>query len=102
MAEVTGYYGGYLNALSTISGVDEANNRIAARNQQMQLAAKRDQLSDQSRATMAQAFRQQQQNSTVLDRFGLEDSTAEQYRSAGRAVMATDPSAGLNLLREGD
>lgn len=102
MAEVTGYYGGYLNALSTISGVDEANNRIAARNQQMQLAAKQDQLSDQSRSTLAQAFRQQQQNSTVLDRFGLEDFTAEQYRSAGRAVMATDPSAGLNLLREGD
>lgn len=102
MAEVTGYYGGYLNALSTISGVEEANNRIALRNQQMQLAAKQDQLNDQTRATLAQAFRQQQQNSTVLDRFGLEDSTAEQYRSAGRAVMATDPSAGLNLLREGD
>ena len=102
MAEVTGYYGGYLNALSTISGVDEANNRIAMRNQQMQLAAKQDQLSDQSRATLSQAFRQQQQNSTMLDRFGMEDLAADQYRSAGRSVMATDPSAGLNLLREGD
>ena len=36
---ITGYYGGYLNALSTISGVEEANNRIAARNQQMQQQA---------------------------------------------------------------
>lgn len=102
MAEVTGYYGGYLNALSTISGVEEANNRIALRNQQMQLAAKQDQLNDQTRATLAQAFRQQQQNSTVLDKFGLEDSTAEQYRAAGKAAMATDPATGINLLREGD
>jgi hypothetical protein len=41
---ITGFYGGYLNALSQISGVEEANNRIAARNQQMQLAAKQDYL----------------------------------------------------------
>jgi hypothetical protein len=99
---ITGFYGGYLNALSQISGVEEANNRIAARNQQMQLAAKQDYLDDQTRQTLSTAFNTQQQNNTAISQFDLEDQTANQYRNAGKLVMATDPKSGLALLREGD
>lgn len=102
MPEITGYYGGYLNALSTISGVEEAQNRIAARNQQMYLAAKQDTLDDQTRQTLFTAFQAQQNNSNILDRFDLEAQNAQQYRAAGKVIMASDPKAGLALLREGD
>lgn len=99
---ITGYYGGYLNALSTISGVEEANNRIAARNQQMQQQAKQDYLDDSTRQILSTAFNTQQKNSTTINQFDLEDQTANQYRNAGKLVMATDPKSGLALLREGD
>jgi hypothetical protein len=102
MPAITGYYGGYLNALSTISGVEEAQNRIAARNQQMQMAAKQDALDDQTRQTLSTAFSAQQRNGDVLTKFDLEDQTAQQYRNAGKAVMASDPKTGIALMREGD
>ncbi len=102
MPTITGYYGGYLNALSTISGVEEAQSRIAARNQQMQLAAKQDRLDDQTRQTLSTAFQAQQDNSLLLDKFDLEAQNANQYRAAGKAIMASDPKMGLALLREGD
>jgi len=99
---ITGYYGGYLNALSTISGVEEANNRIAARNQQMQQLAKQDYLDDSTRQTLSTAFNTQQQNNLTISQFDLEDQTANQYRNAGKLVMATDPKSGMALLRQGD
>ncbi len=99
---ITGYYGGYLNALSTISGVEETNNRIAARNQQMQQQAKQDYLDDSTRQTLSTAFNTQQQNNLAINKFDLEDQTANQYRNAGKLVMATDPKSGMALLREGD
>ncbi len=102
MPAITGYYGGYLNALSTISGVEEAQNRIAARNQQMQLAAKQDALDDQTRQTLSTAFQARQDNSLLLDKFDLEAQNANQYRAAGKAIMASDPKIGLALIREGD
>jgi len=107
--QVTGFYGGYLNALSQISGVEEANNRIAARNQQMQFAAnqerrtaKQEALDDQTRRTLSTAFNTQQQNATTIGQFDLEDQTAGQYRNVGKLVMGTDPKTGLALMREGD
>ncbi len=117
---ITGYYGGYLNALSTISGVDEANNRIAVRNQQMQLQAqqqaqqqahqahqmqrqnKQDYLDDSTRNILSTAFNTQQQNNLAIDQFSAEEQTANQYRQAGKAVMGSDPRIGISLLREGD
>lgn len=102
MPAITGFYGGYLNALSTISGVEEAQNRIAARNQQMQMTAKQDALDDQTRQTLSTAFQAQQRNGDILTKFDLEDQNAQQYRNAGKAVMASDPKTGLALMREGD
>ena len=109
MPQVTGYYGGYLDALTQISGVEDTQNRIAARNQAMQQAAMQEQRQQylfnndiHTRNILSQAFQTQQTNSNILDRFGQEEATAQQYRNAGKAVLATDPKIGLTLLGEGD
>ena len=109
MPAITGYAGGYLHALTQISGVEETQNRIAARNQAMQQAAMQEQRQQylfdndiQTRNILSQAFQTQQQNNNIIDRFGQEEATANQYRNAGKAVLATDPKIGLSLLGEGD
>ena len=109
MAAITGFAGGYLHALTQLSGVEDTQNRIAARNQAMQQAAAQEQRQQylfnndiHTRNLLSQAFQTQQQNNNIIDRFGQEEATANQYRNAGRAVLATDPKVGLSLLGEGD
>ena len=109
MTTITGYAGGYLNALVQISGVEEAQNRIAARNQAMQQSALQEQRQQylfnndiKTHNILSQAFQTQQTNNNILDRFGQEEATAQQYRNAGKAVLATDPRTGITLLSEGD
>ena len=68
----SGYYGGYLAALSSISGVAEQASRIDAQRQQMARLAQQDQLKEQTRATLATAFQKQQDTNMVIDRFGQE------------------------------
>lgn len=109
MPAITGYAGGYLHALTQISGVEEIQSQIAARNQAMQQSAMHEQRQQylfnndmQTRNILSQAFQTQQTNNNILDRFGQEEATAHQYRNAGKAVLATDPKIGLTLLSEGD
>lgn len=109
MPTITGYAGGYLHALTEISGVEEIQSQIAARNHAMQQAARHEQRQQymfnndiQTRNILSQAFQTQQTNSNILDRFGQEEATAQQYRNAGKAILATDPKTGLSLLGEGD
>ena len=98
---VSGYYGGYLAALSSISGVAEQASRIDAQRQQMARLAQQDQLNEQTRATLATAFQKQQDTNMVIDRFGQEEAVGDQYRNAGRRILGTDPQMGLKLMREG-
>jgi hypothetical protein len=98
---VSGYYGGYLAALSSLSGVAEQASRIDAQRQQMARLAQQDQLDAQTRDTLATAFQKQQETNQVIDRFGQEEAVADQYRNAGRRILSTNPQMGLNLMREG-
>lgn len=109
MPAITGYAGGYLHALTQLSGVEDTQNRIAARNQALQQAAAQEQRQQylfdtnlQTRNILSQAFQTQQNNNNIIDRFGQEEATARQYRNAGKAVLATDPKIGLDLIGEGD
>lgn len=109
MSAITGYAGGYLHALTQLSGVEDIQSQIAARNQAMQQSARQEQRQQylfnndiQTRNILSQAFQTQQTNTDIIDRFGQEEATAQQYRNAGKAVLTTDPKTGLALLGEGD
>lgn len=100
--ETTGYYGGYVNTLVALSGVADQQSAIAARDQVMQQRQQQSQLDATTRNTLLTMFNRQMQNQTKLDYYDANDAVANQYRSAGQAIMGSDPQTGLNLLKEAD
>jgi hypothetical protein len=77
MPAITGYAGGYLHALTQLSGVEAIQSQIAARNQAIQQSARQEQRQQylfnndiQTRNILSQAFQTQQTNTDIIDRFG--------------------------------
>lgn len=97
-----GYYGGYLNALQTLSGVAAQQQQQQAQQFALQQAQQQAQRSDAVRAQLGQAFAVQQRQQLQGNTEQHYDQLAQSYRQAGSSVMGLDPRQGLELMQAGE
>lgn len=115
-----GFYGGYLDALKVVSGVDQRDQQLALEQQnqdrlnQMSQVQMRGQLQQQAfdranfykqedaQQVLGNLFQQNATASANANANAQSDITSNLYRKAGAAIMGKDPRTGLMFLREAD
>ena len=98
---LSGFYGGYLQALQTISGVESQRVQREQTLQHMAIQQDEWQRQGQERDILAQVFRAQGQDQMEMGLLQQDNLLAQQYKQAGRALMGVNPKDAMGFLEAG-